>query len=116
TSAQLALFATEAHARDIPMEVVVPDVAEPFWSRVLPDVKIHTLDSGASVRAQHASVRAIADQLRANVAYVDDALVRRLAVRVMDDRGVVVHRLALDESPPAPSFASRLSARRTPIA
>lgn len=116
TSAQLALLAAEAHRREIPLAVAVPDVAAPFWERALPDVAIRALDSTASVRVHRASVQAIADAVRANVACVDDELVRRLAVRILGDHGVVLHRLELDESPPAESFARRLSARRTPCA
>lgn len=116
TSAQLALVAAEAHRRGLPLAVAVPDVAAPYWARVLPDVEIRALDSAASVRVHRASVQSIADAVRANVACVDDELVRRLAVRVLGDRGVVLHRLAFSESAPPESFARRLSARRTPTA
>ncbi len=111
---QLALVAEEALARGLPVVVAAPEIAAPAWRAALPGVAVRALTHSTSVRAHRAEVRALAESIRANVALVDDELMRNVCLRALGDRGCVLQRLGLGEEAPAESFVRRLAARRTP--
>lgn len=116
SSHQLALAAQALMARDVPVAVTVPAGTEAWWKLAVPDVSVSVFDASGSARAIRASLRAMADATRANVALVDDDVLRRILARLLAERGCVLQRVPFGEAVPAASLTSRVWFGRVPQA
>ena len=116
SSLQLALAAQSLVDRDVSVTVAVPAGTDTWWHEVVPDARISVFDAAGSTRALRSSLRAIVDATRANVALVDDDVLRRLLARLMVDSGCVLQRVPFGDAVPEESLTSRLRFRRVPQA
>ncbi len=110
SSAQLAITAQALTDMGVTVHVAAPESVYARWQQVLPDITVCAVD--ARGRARRAAVKDMSTRLRANVAIVDDASARRLAVRVLGKGACVLQRLPLHASVPAHSFVMRLTTRK----
>jgi hypothetical protein len=114
SSLQLALAAQSLIARDVPVSIAVPMGTEAWWQAVVPDAPVSVFDAEGSTRAIRASLRSVADATRANVALVDDDVLRRILARLILESGCVLQRVPFGAARPEESMASRLWFRRVP--
>lgn len=113
---QLALAAQSLAARDVPVSVAVPRGMEGRWEALVPDVPVSVFDAAGSTRSIRASLRAVAESTRANVALVDDNVLRRILARLILESGCVLQRVPFGAAMPDESMTSRLWFRRVPQA
>jgi len=116
SSLQLAFAAQSLVEHEVPVTIAVPIGTEAWWQTVVPNVAISVFDGEGSTRAIRASLRAVAEATRANVALVDDDALRRILARSILESGCVLQRVPFGAAMPEESMASRLWFRRVPQA